>query len=45
MTNLFKDTIDPTLAYVGNIIEPKIRTYVCDKLHQKYKVYNPQAIG
>lgn len=45
MTNLFKDVIDPTLAYVGNTIEPKVRDYVCNKLQQRYKVYNPQAIG
>lgn len=45
MTNLYKDTIDPTLAYVGNVIEPKVRQYVSQKLGQTYKVYNPQAIG
>jgi hypothetical protein len=45
MTNLYKDVMDPTLAYVGNTIEPKIRDYVCKALNQKYCVYNPKEIN
>jgi hypothetical protein len=37
--------MDPTLAYVGNTIEPKVRTFVTDLLKQKYRVYNPKEIG
>lgn len=45
MTSLYKDTMDPTLAYVGNAIEPKVRSYVGNLLNQKYLIYNPREIG
>jgi hypothetical protein len=45
MTNLFTDTMDPTLAIVGNTIEPKIRDYVTKQLNIQYKVYNPREIN
>jgi hypothetical protein len=41
MVNLYKDTMDKTLADAGNIIEPKIRDYVEQKLGQKYISYDP----
>lgn len=44
MTNLYKETIDPTLAKVGNAIEPKVREYVEGQLNCKYMVYNPIAV-
>ncbi|MDR0739575.1 MAG: YqaJ viral recombinase family protein [Mycoplasmataceae bacterium] len=45
MVNLYKDVIDPTLARTGNIIEPKIRDYVCKQLSINFQVYDPKAIN
>lgn len=45
MVNIFKDVMDPTLAKVGNTIEPKIRDYVQQKINCKYLFYNPSEIG
>jgi hypothetical protein len=45
MVNLYKDVMDPTLARTGNIVEPKIRDYVSQKLKIEFKVHNPSAIG
>ncbi|MDR0826123.1 MAG: YqaJ viral recombinase family protein [Mycoplasmataceae bacterium] len=45
MVNLYKDVMDPTLAKVGNTIEPMVRDYVEKKLGINFKVYNPMAIG
>lgn len=44
MTNLYKDIMDETLAYVGNTIEPKIRKYVEEQTNTKYISYNPVEI-
>jgi hypothetical protein len=44
MVNLFKDVMDPTLASIGNYIEPKIREFVEIQTNQKYISYDPFAI-
>ncbi|GHU53031.1 hypothetical protein FACS189496_3990 [Bacilli bacterium] len=44
MVNLFKDSMDPTLANAGNIIEPKIRDYVQDELNIRYTSYEPSVV-
>lgn len=41
MTNLYFEEMDETLSKVGNIIEPKIKNYVEDKIKIKFKQYNP----
>ena len=45
MTGLFKETMDQTLAKVGNVIEPKVREFVEERLNQKYVCYNPFEIN
>jgi hypothetical protein len=45
MTNLFKDVFDPTLAKVGNAVEPIVRDYLTKILNQKYLVYDPSKIN
>ncbi len=44
MVNIFKDVMDPTLAKVGNVVEPKVREYVEKQLGCKYLCYDPIAI-
>ncbi|MGL4948107.1 MAG: MPN551 family DNA-binding protein [Mycoplasma sp.] len=44
MVGIFADTMDPTLAKVGNTIEPKIHEYVCKKTGINFKQYNPFEI-
>ncbi len=41
IVNIYKESIDPTLAKVGNAIEPKIRDYVQSVLGCKYLCHNP----
>lgn len=45
MVNIYKDVMDPTLAKVGNIIEPKIRDYVPKLTNINFKTYDPHAIN
>jgi len=45
MVNLYKETMDPTLAIVGQTIEPKIRQYVEQKTGIKYRSYDPKKIN
>jgi predicted phage-related endonuclease len=45
MVNLFKDVIDPTLAKTGNVIEPKVRDYVSQKLNIQFKIHEPKLIN
>jgi hypothetical protein len=45
ITNLYKDIFDPTLATVGNTIEPIIRDYVIKILKHSYKAYEPAKIN
>ena len=45
IVNIYKDEIDPTLAKVGTIIEPKIRDYVSKVMNIKFKVYNPIEVN
>ncbi len=45
IVNIYKEEIDPTLAIVGNKIEPKIRSYVEKIMKNKYLVYDPKTIG
>lgn len=41
MVNIYYEKMDPILANAGNIIEPKIRKWVENKLNIKYKIYDP----
>jgi hypothetical protein len=45
MVNLYKDTMDPTLARTGNVIEPKVRNYVTQQLNIPFRVYDPKAVN
>jgi hypothetical protein len=45
MTNLYKDVMDPTLASVGNTVEPLIRDYVVKQLGIQFHIHNPKDIG
>lgn len=44
MTNIYYEEMDETLSRVGNVIEPKIKTFVEEQLGIKYKQYNPFVI-
>lgn len=44
MVGIYKEGMDPILSQAGNVIEPKIRDYVAQKLKIDYRVYNPQAV-
>lgn len=44
MTNLYYEEMDETLSTVGNIIEPKIKSYVENLTKINYKQYNPFQI-
>jgi hypothetical protein len=45
MVNLYKDDMDPTLASIGNKIEPNLRDYAAKELGVDYLMHNPMAIG
>lgn len=45
IVGIYREEMDPTLAMVGQIIEPKIRQYVVDKLNINFKVYNPKEVN
>lgn len=45
MTNIFYEKMDETLSRVGNLIEPKIKKFVEEKLKINYLSYNPQEIN
>jgi hypothetical protein len=45
MVNLFKDDMDPTLAHVGQIIEPLIKKYVENQTNTTYLTHDLNAIG
>lgn len=45
MVGIYKETMDPVLAKVGNCIEPKIRDFVSKKLDLDFKVYNPAQVN
>lgn len=45
IVNIYKDEMDPTLAKVGTIIEPKIREYVTKVTNIKFKDYNPSEVN
>lgn len=44
MVGIYKETMDPILSKVGNIIEPKVRDYFVKKTKTDYKVYDPVKI-
>ncbi|MBP5256956.1 MAG: YqaJ viral recombinase family protein [Mycoplasma sp.] len=45
IVNIYRDEMDPTLAKVGTIIEPKIRDYVSKITNIKFKIYNPSEVN
>ena len=45
IVNIYKDDMDPTLAKVGNYIEPKVRDYVTKLTNIKFKTYIPSQIN
>lgn len=45
IVNIYKEDMDPTLANVGNCIEPKIREYVSSLTNIKFKTYIPSQIN
>jgi hypothetical protein len=45
MTNLYKDVMDSTLAFVGNTVEPIIRDYAVQQLGIRFKIHNPKEIN
>ncbi len=45
MVGIYKEEMDMMFADAGNIIEPKIKSYVEQKLNTKYISYNPMKIG
>lgn len=44
MVGIYKETMDPILSKVGNIIEPKVRDYFIKRTKTDYKVYDPAKI-
>lgn len=42
MVNIYQEPMDEMLANAGNIIEPKVRTWVEQHTNQKYLVYDPK---
>lgn len=44
MVNIYSDPMDPTLAKVGCVIEPKVHQYVSDQLKINFLQYNPAKI-
>ncbi|MGL4951442.1 MAG: MPN551 family DNA-binding protein [Mycoplasma sp.] len=44
MVGIYNEPMDPTLAKVGNTIEPKVHKFVCDELNMNFKQYNPFEI-
>ncbi|MGL4647652.1 MAG: MPN551 family DNA-binding protein [Mycoplasmoidaceae bacterium] len=45
MVGIYKDKMDETLAYVGNVIEPKLKAYSEEKLNQRFLSYVPARIN
>lgn len=45
MVKMYDEKMDETLAMVGNIIEPKIRDFVCQKTKIEFKSYDPRTIN
>lgn len=45
MVNIYNEPMDDMYALAGNIIEPKIHRYICDKLKIEFKQYVPNQIG
>jgi hypothetical protein len=45
IVQLFKDDMDPTLADVGNTIEPIIREFVTKQLKIEYCVHDPKTVN
>ena len=45
IVNIYKEDMDPTLANVGNCIEPKVRDYVSNLTNIKFKTYIPSQIN
>ena len=45
MVNIYTEPLDETYAKAGNIIEPKIKNWVCKNTGINFKQYNPTEIG
>lgn len=45
MVNIYSEPMDEMYAKAGNIIEPKICKFVCEKTNIKYIQYDPKKIG
>lgn len=45
MVNIYYEEMDETLAAAGNIIEPKIRTWVENKIQKKFLSYDPKKVN
>ncbi len=44
MVGIYTEPMDPTLARLGMLIEPKIRDYVSQKLNINFKDYVPSEV-
>lgn len=44
MVNIYSEAIDPMYGIIGNLIEPKIHKWVCEKTNINFKQYNPFEI-
>lgn len=42
MVNIYTEPMDEMMSNAGNVIEPKIREWVENVIHQKYYVYDPK---
>lgn len=45
MVNIYYEEMDEMLANAGNVIEPKIRGWVENKIGKKFTSYDPKSIG
>lgn len=45
MVGIYSEPIDPTLAKLGQYVEPKVRDYVSQKLNIKFKDYVPSQVN
>ena len=45
IVGIYREEMDLTIANAGQVIEPKIRQYVTDKLNINFKVYDPRKVN
>ncbi|MCQ2748268.1 MAG: hypothetical protein MJ223_03465 [Mycoplasmoidaceae bacterium] len=44
MVGIYEEPMDPTLAKVGQFVEPKVREYVSEKYQINFKDYVPSQV-